>query len=84
MARELLFHLWNRHHGTLTKKSIHLYRDDERGFYAEWSGDRQEGVKRFPDYDTAVVTIWQWTKDAGGEWRDLADLSRRDNGRHER
>lgn len=75
VARELLFHLWNRKHGTLAKKSIHLYRDDT-GLYAEWAGDGEEGVKRFPDYDTAVVTIWQWTRDAGGEWRDLADHGR--------
>lgn len=77
MARTLLFHLWNKKHGTLTKKSIHLYRDDDQGIYAEWAGDREEGVKRFRDYDTAVVTIWQWTRDAGGEWIDLADLQRK-------
>ena len=73
MARTLLFHLWNRSWSTVGKKTIHLWQDDD-GYLAEWSGDggRDDGVRRFTSQAEAVTTIWQWTKDAGDEWKDIA------------
>lgn len=77
MARELVFHLWNRSWGNVTRKDIWLWRD-ERGFVAEWKGDgdRDHGSAHFTDEMAAVATIWQWTVAAGGSWKDIADRGR--------
>jgi hypothetical protein len=76
MARRLIWHLWNRSHGTVTRKDLWLWDNGDNTWTVEWRADahRDTGSRVFGDLEAAQRAVFDWTRQ--GDWKDIADHGR--------
>lgn len=70
--RKLIYHLWNRSHGTTTRKDLWLWDNGDGTYTIDWDADahRDTGSTPFGDLGDAQRALVDWTR--VGVWKDLA------------
>lgn len=71
MARQLIYHLWNRSWGTSTRKDAWLWDNGDGTYTIEWRANayRNTGERAFDDLEAAQRALVAWTRVGG--WKDL-------------